>query len=132
VNRITPDQVVEAYRKTGLKPTRSSWFGQLSHQECEACGQTAVAVAEGNVTIDDLKKVNNLTIEEFEDGAMTTCQLCYAAAVKLTGSPDYVTGFVAGFDNCRRFPGRDNAYHDGYDDGAAAAEAVFATEGSNV
>lgn len=113
MNRITPEQVVEAYRVTGLKPVREDWI--TLDNKC-GCALTACMLHSG-YSIDSI----NADIEQ-------CCEPVPEEVLQLDNR--YVIGFVRGFDS-----GDDPTigWHDddakalglGYADGTAAAKAVF-------
>lgn len=104
MRRITVDEVLEAYRKTGLVPERGAYY-----KEGCACGLGVILFAAGadmNVGDDSL----NAEVE------------------KLLGIDDsYRVGFVRGFDGKLPLPNRENqaVFDIGYTDGQACAAAVF-------
>lgn len=112
MKRITPEQVVEAYRKTGLKPVRERWVA-WSGGECVVCGLSAVAIAAGN----EAKEIEQRTIK-------TRC------IGEMLGLPiEYVGGFADGFDDESVSESRlrdSEEFIAGHADGIAAREAVLA------
>ena len=97
--RITPEQVVEAYRKVGYSPARSKWINR-DRKSC--CGLTAVALEKG---------FNPEFVHSGRDLA------------QFLGLPynDYVLEFADGFDGTHREFDYISA---GYEDGQAVWEAV--------
>jgi len=103
MRRITVDEIKEAYKATGLTPARNTW-GE-SGSGC-ACGLGVLAVAAG-VPIDDLCSdvvYDTINLDEF-----------------------YGLGFTNGFDGNTRLGALSHrpGFNQGYDDGAAAAAAIF-------
>jgi hypothetical protein len=87
VNRITPERVKDAYDKTGLIPIQDVWIRRWDSGDCEACALSAVMVAEGKASEDELIALTNA-----EDDAEPD------AAKALDLAKDYEFGFVEGFD----------------------------------
>ena len=101
MKRITPEMVVEAYRKTGLRPIPRVWYD--AENKC-GCASTALAVAGG------------LPVEKV-DGHLVIGFLCDQLEV----SRRYVNEFVNGFD------GRGSRWSDcsdGFLDGQTCWQAV--------
>lgn len=100
MKRITPEQVVEAYKVTGLKPCRV-WTTPTGG---ECCGMGAIAVAAGTA-----------------DHPLLWADGIYGHQYRL--------GFTFGFDdygqNWRQEEPRNADFDSGYADGLAAAAAVF-------
>jgi hypothetical protein len=94
MKRITPEEVVEAYAKTGLKPARDTAYGP------ECCGIGAIAAVNGVVN----------------DSPYAWARHKYDS--------DYVDGFLCGFDD-RSMYQTDGPFRIGFNDGLAAAAAVF-------
>ena len=108
MKRITPERVVEAYRKTGLRPVRERWVAWRGG-ECVVCGLSAVAIAAGN----DAREIEQRTVK-------TRC------IGEMLGLPtEYVGGFADGFDGESRYVDNEE-FSAGYADGIAAREAVLA------
>jgi hypothetical protein len=99
MQRFTPEMVKEAYAKTGLLPHRGSYYFYDSGRPIGACGVGVLAYANG--------------------GGIMHGQIL---GKSLGG--DYVCGFIGGFDGSVRHADASGDWHDGYDDGAAAAKAV--------
>lgn len=116
MNRITPEQVVEAYRVTGFVPVRGAFIKRDNpNDNCQMCGATAVAVAE--------KKVHWLDLLNDSSGRR---ERDIGAALGL--DEWYLCGFTAGFDGIGRVNSFNyEAFITGYSDGRAAAAAVFPT-----
>ncbi|WP_010271408.1 hypothetical protein [Paenibacillus senegalensis] len=108
INRIAPEQVKEAYEKTGLKPMQNGWF-EIS-TKC-ACGLSAVLAAEKG-------------IEWLESQFRLRRSRSYIASERLNLLPSYVTGFTSGFDGGVFFHSEGGTSALGYEDGKAAWEAV--------
>ena len=100
--RITAEQVVEAYKKTGLTPARGVYF----HNGC-GCGLTAVTL-----TVDP----------EFFDKHPSHFGIELAELLSINQS--YMDGFIRGFDGGLPITQLffDPDYKDGYLDGASAWE----------
>lgn len=94
MKRIRPDEVVHAYKQTGLRPVRHGYFPAIG---C-ACGLGAMFYTTHN------KIDNTRTVNEFFD--------------ELYGST-YRCAFASGFDNDEY-----NTHYAGYEDGCAAWQAV--------
>lgn len=102
--RITPRQVLEAYRETGLRPARGEWG-----DEHNVCALTALGVAAG-----------------FTSDASYKIARAFWESHNLSNA--YADGFVAGFDgDPPRFFRRADK-RKGYRDGRQAARAVFGEE----
>ena len=113
MKRITAEQVVEAYKKTGLTPIQDHWFAKTSSSPC-GCGLTAVAMAKG------LTEVYRLDIS-LPVRIRNTLAIPYP----------YMDGFSTGFDGDelveREAYESDEdweLYQLGHDDGMSAWEAV--------
>lgn len=104
--RITPDQVVEAYRKTGLLPVQGRWFRSAGPDAC-ACGLTALVHAFGEGWQRDHGAPTFEGIEQ---------------AVGLT--PDYASGFMRGFDGMDPRHLACGEHKAGHADGVAAWRAI--------
>lgn len=103
MERITPEQVVEAYKTTGLKPVR-----HITLKDGCACGLGAVYAQKLNVRTECVGEV-------------------FTEIKKYGLSPSYVSGFIAGFDGVDFDEMRDVLIEDesiGYEDGQAAWKAV--------
>lgn len=116
MNRITPEQVVEAYRKTGLRPVRAS-FGNASVGEGnECCGLVACAI-------------DRIGGHEFLDRRVGAppCPTSLIAKDALDINDSYLVGFMDGFDGYdeggRALSGSRD-YDHGYEDGAGAWAAL--------
>jgi hypothetical protein len=109
MNRITPEEVVEAYRKTGLTPERTGmdWFSEDG--KC-GCGATAVMKARN------------------PDFCNST--LKFGDAIELLGvSRPYLRGFVVGFDGLSPIDMDLQEYAQGYQDGVDSCRAAFQEAG---
>jgi hypothetical protein len=104
MNRIAPEEVVAAYRKTGLIPERTAehWFSEDG--KC-GCGATAVMKARNPEFCN--------SILSFKD-----------AIGLLEVSGEYLRGFIHGFDGreprVKNLPEYDQGYRDGIDSCRAA------------
>lgn len=99
MKRINPDQVVEAFRFTKLKPLQEEYFGD----GC-ACAFGALYIMNGGT------KLDASNVDEFAD--------------KLTGNNQYAWGFMMGFDGDKWMKDdRSEAFRMGWDDGETAWRA---------
>jgi hypothetical protein len=105
VNRITPEMVIEAYRKTGLNPVRGDYFPITGY----ACALGALYVAEGKYRSDRNLHLNS-----------TFCSL---HSQYVYGS-EYCVGFVNAFDGEEILWPENDEYVAGYEDGRAAWNAI--------
>lgn len=101
MKRITPEEVVEAYKSTGLKPVRGTFcWGS------RACGLGTVCISRGKMPTSPLMVSRSLGIEM-----------------------EYLLGFVNGFDGIHKASiGIDESNETlslGFADGKLAAAAVF-------
>lgn len=111
MRRITPEEVVEAYRKTGAKPCPNVYL-VFTDNECLACGLGAVLLAE--------REQEAIAAVREGGGSLPMIWDMVGAA--------YEEGFSGGFDP-RPFPapeGPGERIQQGYEDGRAAWEAVVA------
>ena len=101
MDRITPEQVIEAYRKIDYSPARESW---LNEERKSCCGLTAVALANG--------------LTPPKDGFLSGGIVAEHLGLSYSG---YTVAFADGFDGLSK-----DEFHDpaGYEDGQAAWEAV--------
>jgi len=108
MKRIEPGEVVEAYRKTGLKPIAGS-FTLIAKEDGVQCGcaMAAVAMASG-ATFGVCQAADN----------ENDCELAFADLCGL--SRDYTVAFVSGFDALNI-----HKHEPGYADGIAARKAVI-------
>jgi hypothetical protein len=108
MDRITPEQVVAAYKATGLTPKRNEWF---CYRTNSACGMGAISVQAQGKEEADARGTFHWIADRYD--------------------ADYRQGFESGFDGDKRetfdwlSPARRANRNLGYDDGQAAAEAVF-------
>lgn len=106
MRRITVEEVLEAYRVTGMKPSKGTYCIGLDSNPC-GCAMGALAIAAG--ICPGMALVGNWSIEQF-------------------GQP-YSDAFEDGFDGkVRRFTNK--RAKQGYADGQAAAAAVFQEQGA--
>lgn len=99
IRRITPEEVLEAYRVTGMEPCRGV-FGDDKH----GCALSALYRAErGN------------------SRWLFASQLCD----KLGLNAHYMSGFIRGWDGKSQIASVDGDALCGYEDGVACARAVF-------
>lgn len=106
MKRVTPEQVIDAYRRTGWEPVQDEWFDKIDGKVC-GCALTAMIGSENR-----LREIMSMPGELEE-----------LIAAELGLSEDYVIGFVQGFDERAFFGGGDVA-RIGWQDGKAAWEAV--------
>ena len=104
MRRITPEEVLKAYEKTGLKPMQGDYF---SKDGC-ACGLGAIAKKQGLIEYTAIGSV-----------------CCYGTSINLISvyGESYHNGFANGFDDL----GSDDLDRDlaqCFEDGMAAWEAV--------
>ena len=112
MKRITPEQVVEAYKQRGWRPRRSEWA--VIDAEGNNCG-CGLAVVAGFDIYQLFEKLNDYN----------TVHHSVVMANELDLNLDYVTGYTAGFDGLAAEPWMDEeTCRIGYEDGAAAWEAV--------
>lgn len=78
--RITPDQVVEAYRKTGVKPMQGNWHNGSESDLC-CCGLGALYLAAG-------EPVLTLTLNSYAHHVQQVLNI----------PGNYLIGFTNGFD----------------------------------
>lgn len=105
-NRITPEQVVEAYKATGFKPARLTFVRREGTDVC-MCAASVCAVAHGLHWLD------------LEDASKKNKPLAALIARTLGLSLDYVWSFIFAFD------GEEHGDSYGSLDGRAARAAVF-------
>lgn len=98
MKRITQDQVVEAYRRTGWRPIQEAFYGRINGQHC-GCGLGVMAGEDLGEDISD-----------------------YAEALGL--DHDYASGFTYGFDGNTLYGAPGTPRMLGWQDGRAAWEAV--------
>ena len=102
--RITVEEVLEAYRVTGMKPVQGNFF--RSDGCCCAIG--AVAISRGT--------------------PRTSEGVCGWAETMLHAA--YLDGFIGGFDGAVREESLGVEHDQGYADGTAVREAVFGKQGA--
>jgi hypothetical protein len=109
MNRITPEQVVAAYRKTGLTPERTgeAWFSLDG--KC-GCGATAVMKARNPDFCN--------SVLSFKD-----------ALGLLEVSGEYLRGFIHGFDGLAPRVKDLPEYDQGYQDGVDSCRSAFKEAG---
>jgi hypothetical protein len=111
MKRITPEEVVEAYKVTGYKPIRMGWFIDCG-DHCEACGLTVCSVAIGK---NQKTKEKAAIVDRWEEYLTESLEI----------STGYLRGFVSGFDGYTSGPLLNGDAYIGFNDGVAAAQAVF-------
>jgi hypothetical protein len=112
--RIMIDEVRAAYAETGLEPITEAWYEPPSPGggPGRACGLGAVLI----------RRSGTDAARYLEDEAGDAD---LRAAKWLGLDRDYVDGFLSGFDDFYAEEDRGDAYHQGWLDGRAAAEAVL-------
>ena len=81
MNRVTPEQVLEAYKRTHLEPTNEMWFYISGDgREC-GCALTAVAISQGKLYEDEI------------DSDFTSRDMAEALDLPVP----YINGFTSGF-----------------------------------
>lgn len=117
MNRITPEQVVEAFRRhPEVRPTRWQFLGTRDGKPVACCGTTILAIDRG------IKPPSGLREAGTGDGAAILAPL-------LGLDPDYLQGFACGFDfadGAGEYAEDDAAFDLGYSDGEDAWDAVAA------
>jgi hypothetical protein len=108
LKRITPEEVVEAYRKTGIRP--ATWLGHLSSDKSHGDGMGAYAAANLGVLSSDRKKIKDAFLKSGFDFT-------------------YLRGFASGFHGATDASRAgekvfDLGHADGKDAYAAATEAA--------
>lgn len=109
--RITPREVLEAYRETGLQPVR----GAFRDRAGRVCGLTVVAAMKGAWPNAEL--LPEKAVVEVLTRAMT-----------LECAEHYLNGFVYGFDGYIQHENELDWKSKGWRDGRRAARAVFGEE----
>lgn len=107
MNRITPEQVVDAYRRTGWRPIQEAFYDRINGQHC-GCGLS--------VLVGDAEKVLQM------DGYIGRRLQLFANELGLTA--DYVSGFIRGYDGDGGGPWWGSEKFLGWQDGRACWEAV--------
>lgn len=126
MKRITSEQVVEAYSKTGLKPVISAWYKEeydRTRITVEKCGCALTAVCAAQVGMEEIENVD--TEGGYEELLVDNLDL----------DPSYINGFINGFDApLNKLFTRNRYYYSeeqnaklaaGWEDGYAAHVAVF-------
>jgi hypothetical protein len=105
IKRITPEEVIAAYKATGLKPFKKDWF---SDDLTCGCAIGAIAASRG---------IRNLPALRTDAGRI----LGYHGT--------YIVGFTCGFEGMKRGKFQQGLIElvVGWDDGETAAAAVFST-----
>jgi hypothetical protein len=127
MNTITPDRVVAAFKKIGLRPIQTDWAewhksdsDRMDETIVGCCGLTALLLAETDHTRDFPVR----DLGEF----LTITEAAAVAAELLHVDPHYAKGFVYGWDsNTCVLPHGDAHSFPGYDDGLNAYKAVMPT-----
>src|SRR4051812_26443717 len=103
MNRITVEQIVNAYKETGLRPQRFT-MSPIGKGAC--CGLGIIAFKEIGIEMEILggprKALNNLGL-----------------------SNDYINGFIRGFDKYAQYSNPNDEHRAGWSDGYNAAKTVF-------
>ena len=108
--RITPDEVLNAYRETRVTPTQGEYYAKEG-EHCYACALGVLALYH--------------CPRSFQSDWAEPWQ--YSVALGL--SEDYVTGFTEGFDG---LPWEDaGGNRAGYEDGKLVASVVFGKDESS-
>lgn len=110
IKRITPDQVLNAYRTQCIRPIRDTWARYTNDGERCGCGLTAVLVDKGGPVA-------------FSRVFLIKAHIPHVVR-ELGLSRSYVVGFVRGFDDDDISDGIDSHSALGHADGKAAWEAV--------
>lgn len=110
LRRITPDEVRAAYARTGLQPMRDTFL-----EPSDSAPGLMAACALGALDYE---------VRDDPDERPNTDQVVR----RLGLDPWYAVGFAAGFDGGIRETDASEPYRLGYEDGAAAARAVFRDE----
>lgn len=121
MNRVTPEQIVEAYTSTNIKPIQSCWEMKTEDGKICGCGLTAIMIKNGK--IDGFRKLRSEDVGYDE--------LFQYAALNNNLSKSYVHGFVHGFDSYNSYPSLEKAdneeeYNAGFEDGLKSWNAVSA------
>lgn len=109
MRRITVEEVKAAYQATGLKPIRKLFIKGLN-DKC-GCALTACAIASGCTTYGDIFAQPIRSTHIFSSLGLNR---------------SYADGFTEGFDGYSKPEGVSDENIIGYDDGRAAALAIFA------
>lgn len=119
---ITIEQVCEAYKNIGYKPTRNKYVGYNKFNERTCCPLTAIAINNGYDVIKNCVTGGELVVLD-------------EVAITLDISVVYATGFVCGVDGIQKVSSYNypKDYECGYSDGCLVAKAIFAeTENGKV
>ncbi len=106
MSRITPTQVVESYRRCGMRPTRGLFYARNTDGSERCCGLVAVALA--NDYYGDLDEVCTSELGQF-----------------LQIPAKYARGFQIGFDNGRIEDYCLDSQYDTMKNGADDAKAAY-------
>lgn len=109
MKRITPDEVLAAYKATGLKPARYLWYTEDNGGCACAMGALIAWKYPGELEAVD------------EDDIEIKCDDISSCDWGLS----YSCGFVTGFDSGDLPSERSEEWQYGFDDGCSAAAAVF-------
>lgn len=112
--RIIPEEVVEAYQRTGVLPIRNTWGCSGYDKEC-ACGITAVAMSKNDCTFEQLVTMKLDRDEHFYEEF-------YQELLNVPNT--YIIGFAHGFDGTEASRYEDATYLKGVEDGEAAFKLV--------
>jgi len=103
MNRITVEQVINAYKETGVKPQQFT-MSPVGRGRC--CGLGVIVFKEvGNEIVNVGKAIEVLN--------------------KLGLSDDYINGFMRGFDGYRNFLKPNDEQYNGWADGYRSRQAAF-------
>lgn len=121
MNRITPEQVVEAYKKTGLHPVDGVWVHRrlLEKDEVMLCGcaLSAVCCSKGESVAAEFEIISYYSGQGYGGVA-------HHLGYELKLDPGYIQGFMNGFDDEEEMEDTPE-YNQGYKDGLAARAEVF-------
>ena len=85
---IKVEEVIEAYKKTGLRPIQDEWFGRYRGRGNCACALTAIVIEKDPPFLQDLTKED--AVDEIDMDGVMNAQLGLSYA--------YIKGFTRGFD----------------------------------
>lgn len=117
--RITPEQVIEAYRETGINPSFRKWATIDPGDNPCGCGLTAMYLAKLENQNDIEQEIRALMDDEDEGVDLSEK---YADALNLDTA--YTNGFVGGFDARETSPEAPPVFMEGYSDGVAARKEI--------
>lgn len=123
IKRITPEEVREAYKSTGIKPALMDWAHFDADDKPCGCALTAVYLSK-SYSPDTLRHQMFDLINETKDGngpenlMEETLDLDY----------DYITGFTNGFDDMLVSDHRSQEFEIGYEDGKAVRNQIIRFE----